>query len=140
MRAEDAQALLRQIPLDARFTYDWERNILYLNFEDLQIKSMNVIEDVIAKTRQICEPLGHKVYAVVNYGGLNSTATWMTPTSMGRRKWATPNFHGVTRFTTSAFMRAKLGDVLPSRGVAPHVYQSEEEAAGAERATVPRQD
>ena len=39
-------------------------------------------------------------------------------------------FHGVTRFATSAFMRAKLGDALGNRGVAPHIYESEEEAKG----------
>ena len=47
-------------------------------------------------------------------------------------------FHGVTRFTTSAFMRAKLGDQLETRGVAPHIFESEEEAKGAVRDTVPR--
>ena len=49
-----------RLPLDARFTYDDERNILYLNFEDLQVKSMEVIEDVVEKIREICGPLGHK--------------------------------------------------------------------------------
>jgi propionate CoA-transferase len=49
-------------------------------------------------------------------------------------------FHGVTRFTTSAFMHAKLGDALESRGVAPHIYESEDEAASAVRATVPREE
>ena len=47
---------------------------------------------------------------------------------------------GVTRFTTSSFMRAKLGRALESRGVAPHIYQSEGEAAGAIRATLARQE
>jgi propionate CoA-transferase len=32
---------------------------------------------------------------------------------------------GVTRFTTSAFMRAKLGDALVKRGVAPQIFESE---------------
>ena len=49
-------------------------------------------------------------------------------------------FHGVTRFTTSAFMRAKLGDALEFRGVAPHIYESEDEAAGAVRTTLARQE
>ena len=49
-------------------------------------------------------------------------------------------FHSVTRFTTSAFMRAKLGVALESRGVAPHIYESEGEAAGAVRTTLPRQE
>jgi len=47
-------------------------------------------------------------------------------------------FHGVTRFTTSAFMRVKLGEELDKRGVAPHIFESEDEAKGAVRQTVPR--
>jgi propionate CoA-transferase len=34
----------------------------------------------------------------------------------------------VTRFSTSGFLRAKLGDALKRRDVAPHVYESKEEA------------
>ena len=34
----------------------------------------------------------------------------------------------VTRFTTSAFLRAKLGDALVTRSVAPHVFETEQEA------------
>ena len=49
-------------------------------------------------------------------------------------------FHGVTRFTTSAFMRSKLGKALESRGVAPHIFESAEEATGAVRDTLPRQE
>jgi propionate CoA-transferase len=48
-------------------------------------------------------------------------------------------FHGVIRFTTSAFIRAKLGHALESRGIAPHIHESEEEATGVVRGTLPRQ-
>ena len=34
----------------------------------------------------------------------------------------------VTRYTTSAFMRAKLGEELEKRDVAPHVFESAAEA------------
>jgi propionate CoA-transferase len=49
-------------------------------------------------------------------------------------------FHGVTPFTTSAFVRAKLGHALEARGVAPHIFESEEEATGAVRDTLPRHE
>ena len=49
-------------------------------------------------------------------------------------------FHGVTRFTTSAFMRSNLGAALESRGVAPHIYESEDEAAGVAPTTMSRQE
>src|SRR5229473_404854 len=129
-----------RLPLDARFDYDHERNILYLNFEDLQVKSMKTIEDVLAKIREICEPLGHKVYAVVNYDDFELDSDLEDAYLDGVQEMGDTYFHGVTRFTTSAFMRAKLGDALESRGVAPHIYESEDEAASAVRATVPREE
>ena len=129
-----------RLPLDARFTYDDERNILYLNFEDLPVKSMTVIEDVVAKIREICGPLGHKVYAVVNYDGFELDSDLEDAYLDAVQEIDDTYFHGVTRFTTSAFMRAKLGSALESRGVAPHIYESEDEAAGAVRTTLPRQE
>ena len=42
--------------------------------------------------------------------------------------------------TNAQAVRAKLGSALESRGVAPHIYESEAEAAGAVRATLPRQE
>ena len=113
---------------------------LYLNFEDLQVKSMNAIEDVVEKIREVCGPLGHRVYAVVNYDGFDLDSDLEDAYLDAVQEMGDTYFHGVTRFTTSAFMRAKLGDALESRGVAPHIYESKGQAAGAIRATLPRQE
>jgi len=129
-----------RLPFDARFHYNDERNILYLNFEDLSVKSMGLIEDTVAKIKEICEPLGHKVYAVVNYDGFDVDREFEDAYLDAVQEMGDRYFHGVTRFTTSAFMRAKLGHALESRGVAPHIYESEEEATGAVRDTLPRQE
>jgi propionate CoA-transferase len=40
-------------------------------------------------------------------------------------------YTGVTRYTTSTFLRMKLGDALQRRDVAPHIYESSEEARQA---------
>jgi len=37
-------------------------------------------------------------------------------------------YSGVTRYSTSSFLRAKLGDALKQRGMAPHIHESAEEA------------
>jgi propionate CoA-transferase len=34
----------------------------------------------------------------------------------------------VSRYSTSAFMRAKLGEALARRSVAPHIFESADEA------------
>ncbi len=38
------------------------------------------------------------------------------------------HYASVTRYTTSAFMRLKLGDRLHDRGRAPHVFETLDEA------------
>ena len=40
-------------------------------------------------------------------------------------------YDGVTRYTTSSFLRAKLGDALARRKLAPHIFETEEEAIAA---------
>jgi propionate CoA-transferase len=46
-------------------------------------------------------------------------------------KHVTKFYATVTRYTTSTFLRMKLGDELQKRGVAPHIYESREEARRA---------
>jgi propionate CoA-transferase len=128
-----------RMPFEARFNYDDEHNILFLNFENLEVKTIDLVNAAKDRIRAIVEPLGHKVYAVVNYDGFAlerdvEDAYLDAVQEMGERY-----FHGVTRFTTSAFMHAKLGETLTKRGVAPHIFESEEEAKAAVRETVPRE-
>jgi len=40
-------------------------------------------------------------------------------------------YAGGTRYTTSTFLRMKLGESLEKRNVAPHIYESREEARKA---------
>jgi propionate CoA-transferase len=125
---------LLRLPLSARFTYDADQNILFINFEQLEIKTIATVEAIREKVRSLCEPLAHRVYAVVNYEGfvldreLEDAYTEMVRDVVERY------YLGVTRFTTSSFMRAKLGDALASRNLSPYIFESAAEArAGLHR-------
>ena len=127
-----------QLPFNARFSYDEEHNILFLNFSELRVKSSDDIDRLKGHIQAIVEPLGHKIYAVVNYDGFDLAGEYEDEYLEQLREVGEKYFHGVTRFTTSAFMRAKLGDKLEQRGVAPHIFESEDEAKGAVRETLAR--
>ena len=127
-----------RLPFDARFNYDDEHNILFLNLSELAVKNREIIERYKDKIRSMVEPLGHKVYAVVNYDGFELSRDFEDSYLEAVQEIGDKYFHGVTRFTTSAFMRAKLGEQLEKRGVAPHIFESEEEAKGAARETIQR--
>jgi propionate CoA-transferase len=117
-----------RLPLEARFIYDDGKNIMFLNFARLEVKRPDDVEAIRAQVRRVCEPLDHKVYAVVNYEGfvldpaLEDAYVEMVEDMVQRY------YLGVTRFTTSAFMRAKLGDALTRRGLSPYIYETQAEA------------
>ncbi len=74
------------------------------------------------------EPLGHRVYAIVNYDHFD-LAPEIEDEYLAMVKALVEHYYiGVTRYSTSAFLRAKLGDALDRRGVAPHIYESAAEA------------
>ncbi|MFP5404993.1 MAG: acyl CoA:acetate/3-ketoacid CoA transferase, partial [Gammaproteobacteria bacterium] len=127
---------LLRLPFDARFQYDAEQNALFLNFEKFEIRTMADIEAIRNKVRELCEPLGHKVYTVVNYDGFvlppeleNAYAGMVVDVQR--------YYLGITRYTTSSFLRAKLGDALSRRGLPPYLYESGEEAAAHVREQAP---
>ena len=127
---------LLRLPFEARFAYDEERNTLFMNFSEERVTSQEIIDRYCDKIRAMVEPLGHKVYAVVNYDGWEVTRELEDSYLDAVKAMGEKYFLGVTRFTTSAFMRAKLGERLDSRGVAPHIFESEDDATEAVRETL----
>ena len=127
----DLRQRLVGLPFAARFAYDAGRNVLYLNFERLEIKTPQAIEAIRAQVAAICEPLiqqGRRAQAVVNYEGFVLDRDLEDRYAEMVRDCVQRYYAGVTRYTTSAFMRAKLGEALSRRKLAPHVFESEAEA------------
>ena len=119
---------LLAIPLERRLAYAAEQNVFFINFERLAIRSQQDIDNVRREIERKLEPLGKKVYGIVNYDNfviapdLIDAWTEMVKGVVERYYW------GVTRYTTSNFLRLKLGKALSERGLAPHIYESAEEA------------
>lgn len=121
---------LLSLPLEERISYDRERNTLFINFETMEVRSEAEIESIYALVRARCAEIGRRVAAVVNYDGFRIDERLIDAYSDMVRRLEAECYSQVTRYTTSAFMRAKLGDALSRRGVAPHVFESREEALG----------
>ena len=119
---------LVHLPFDSRFVYDAAKNVLYINFERLEVKSLAMADAIFEKIRSICEPLGHRVHAVVNYEGFVLDRDVEEHYAETVAELVRRFYLSVTRFTTSAFMRAKLGKALAARKLAPYIFETEEEA------------
>ena len=119
---------LLAIPLAQRFTYAAEQNIFFINFERLDIRTMRDVEAIRAEVERQLASVGRKVYAIVNYDNFAIAPELVDAYSAMVQHLVEHYYCGVTRYTTSGFLRAKLGEALAQRGVAPHIYESAKEA------------
>jgi propionate CoA-transferase len=116
------------IPLERRFTYDEATNHFFVNLERYRLQSETDIERIRQIVTDRLAPLGKRVYAIVNYDNFNIEPDLLDAYSAMVRGLMDKYYAEVTRYTTSGFLRMKLGDALEKRGVAPHIYESATEA------------
>ena len=116
------------IPLEQRFTYDETTNCFFVNLERFALRNEADIERIRQIVTDRIAPLGKRVYAIVNYDNFTIDPALLDEYSAMVRGLMDKYYAEVTRYTTSGFLRMKLGDALEKRGVAPHIYESAAEA------------
>jgi propionate CoA-transferase len=122
---------LIDIPMDDRMTYNPDDNVFFVNFEGLSVRSSAQIADIRARVDRMLGPLGKKVYTIVNYDNF-SIPTELEDEYINMVKYVMETYYlRTTRYTTSAFLRMKLGDALKKRDVPAYIFESPAEAKGA---------
>jgi len=116
------------IPLEQRFTLDEGANHFFVNLERYAVTSEAQIEEIRRIVVARLAPLARRVYAIVNYDNFTISPDLLDSYSAMVRGLMDRYYAEVTRYTTSGFLRMKLGDALARRGVAPHIYESAGEA------------
>jgi propionate CoA-transferase len=124
---------LLTLKVEERLTYDAEENLFFVNFEGYAVKTIQQVEEIKNAVEKIVAPLDDKVYTIVNYDNFTILPD-IVDKYTDMVKFLVDNYYsGVTRYTTSTFLRMKLGDALKKRNVAPHIYESGQEARQALR-------
>lgn len=116
------------IPLEQRFTYDEATNRFFVNLERFAMRDERDIERIRQIVVDRIGALGKRVNAIVNYDNFTIEPELLDSYSAMVRGLMDRYYAGVSRYTTSGFLRMKLGDALQRRGVAPHIYESASEA------------
>lgn len=129
----DLKTDLLTLTLDERLTYDPTENLFFVNFEGYSIQSLQDVQTVKDAVERIVSPLGKKVYTIVNYDNFTLMPDIVDEYTDMVKHLVDHYYSGVTRYTTSTFLRMKLGDALQKRDVAPHIYESSKEARQALR-------
>ncbi len=125
------RARLLMLPLADRFTYDPATRTMFINFERLSIRSADDVEAVRREVENHLAPLGHKVFGVVNYDHFVLDPQVQDDWAAMVRELVDRHYLEVARYTTSGFLRAKLGPALAARGVTPHIFETVAEARKA---------
>ena len=119
---------LLTLSLDERLTYDPEENLFFVNFEGFAVKTSREVQDIKDAVAKIVAPLDKKVYTIVNYDNFTILPDIVDEYTDMVKHLVDTYYSGVTRYTTSTFLRMKLGEALKKRDVAPHIYESSAEA------------
>jgi len=122
---------LLSISLLERISYQPERNLLFLNFQGLKLFTAKDAQDVQTAVERRCKEIGKKVNTVVNYDGFEIMEPAMDAYTEVVKHMSENYYANITRYSTSAFLRNKLGAAISERGLAPHIYETQAEAEAA---------
>ena len=118
-------------PLAQRFVLDPARGVFFVNLERYALRHAADIDAIRSIVEEKLAPLGDKVRAVVNYDNFTIVPELLDPYTAMVQGLVERFYSDVARYTTSGFLRMKLGDALAERGLAPHIYETVEAAAKA---------
>lgn len=74
-----------------------------------------MITDILNLAKQLIDPLGRKVFAIVNYDNFSIELRLVDDYTKMVEYLMDHYFLGATRYTTSTFGRVKLGEALEGR-------------------------
>ena len=114
--------------IEDRMSYDPGTNTVFMNFAGMRVRSQEDLVRIRTAVDNLLEPLDKRVYSIVNYDSFD-VAPEVMDTYMDLVRYVEEKYYlGVARYTTSGFMRLKLGKGLRDRRVSSHVFESRAEA------------
>ncbi|TCS35757.1 propionate CoA-transferase [Paucimonas lemoignei] len=124
--------IMLEVPLEKRLRYDRQRKTLFINFEGYNVRNLDDVEQIRWHVEHVLRDTHYKVEAVVNYDNFSIDLEAVDAYADMVKHLTDRHYSGVTRYSTSSFLRAKLGADIAHRDVPPHIH----EKAGATTAAV----
>ncbi len=116
------------IRIEHRLSYDSETNTIFMNFAGMRVRNTEDLSRIKKAVDGILGPLGKRVYSIVNYDSFEADPD-IIDQYMDLVRYVEKKYYiKVSRYSTSGFMRLKMGNELEKRKVSSHVYESGSEA------------
>ena len=111
-----------------RIYYNPSINTIFLNFAGLRVRSSKDVKDIQEAVETRMLTIGKRMHSVVNYDNFIIDEDAMDEYADLVKYIDDTYYLSVHRYTTSAFLRLKLGKELSRRSLSPRVYETVEEA------------
>ncbi len=121
---------LLEVPLAQRLSHDLVQNLFFLDFSGLSVRSGEDIRRIEAAVEAALAPIGHKVNAIVNYDRFSILPELIDDYIAMVKGVVERHYHDVTRYTSSTFLRMKLGEALEKRDISPKLFETADQARG----------
>lgn len=119
---------------DDRLRYVEEENIVFANISGLSIETVVDLDFMRDRLNTFFSGLGRKVDVISNYDGVTISPRLCARFADMLTELETKYYHTATRYSTSAFLRQKMGQDLKTRAISPHIFETQKEAAAYVRA------
>ncbi|WP_425307275.1 acyl CoA:acetate/3-ketoacid CoA transferase [Ammonicoccus fulvus] len=124
----DLRTDLLAIPLSDRLLLDADQKTFFVDFEGLQVRTEQDIEEIHRAVVDKLAPLGERVPAIVNYDQFSILPELVDPYVAMVQDLMDTHYTNVTRYTSNAFLRAQLGSAMRRGEVLPNLFESRQQA------------
>lgn len=111
-----------------RIHYDRANNTIFLNFAGLRVRTRKDIRDIHEAVEKRMKEVGKRMHSIVNYDNFLIDEDVMDEYADLVKYIDETYYLSVHRYTTSAFLRLKLGKELGKRKLSPRIYETVDEA------------
>ncbi len=116
------------LSLEHRMIYRPEEDLFFVNLEGYNVASASDIRDIEEMAAKKLAFAKNRVFTIVNYDNFTIAPDLIDQYTDMVRRVVEKHYSGTARYTTSAFLRMKLGESLAKRRLAPHIYETAREA------------
>jgi len=122
------RAQLLDIRIEDRISYNADTNTVFLNYAGMHVRTEDDLGRIKDAVDQTLQPLWRRVHSIVNYDSFVAD-----PDILDRYadlvKYVEERYYlSVSRYSTSGFLRLKLGAELRKRRLSSHVFETGREA------------
>jgi propionate CoA-transferase len=119
---------LLDIRIEDRISYSATTNTLFLNYAGMHVRTADDVGRIKHAVDAALAPVGHRVNAIVNYDKFVADPAVIDAYADLVQYVEERYYLRVSRYSTSGFLRLKLGAELHRRRLSGHVFETRREA------------